>query len=408
MKKRKFWVSLLAGIMAGVMLLSLIFSILPMRVSAATSAEIKEEIEKLEDEQMDIWIQMDELEAQQDENWESTEEMVAQKNNIDQQINLLNIEIENINEQIRNYALLIAENQKELDEAEAVLEDLSEKNRERIRAMEEEGKLSYWSVLFKASSFMDLLDRLNMIEEIQAADERRLKELAQAAEVVAQARTALEEEKTSLEASRLELDEAQLVLDEKRAEADAILTQLNAEHRELVAMYEEYEALESALSQEIADKEKEYTEQKKKEEAAARPSGGGPSAPSSGGWVTPCSYTALTSAYGWRIHPITGKESFHNGVDLANGSGTTIYAAKSGTVTVSTYNSVYGYYVQINHGDGFSTLYGHLTHDIVDVGQYVSAGQVIGYMGSTGWSTGPHLHFTIYYNGGTVNPMNYI
>ena len=409
MKKRKFWVSLLAGIMAGVMLLSLVFSILPMTVSAATSAEIKKEIEKLEDEQMDIWMEMDELEAQQDENWESTEEMVAQKDNIDQQINLLNTEIENINEQIRNYALLIAENQKELDQAEAVYEDLSAKNRERIRAMEEEGKLSYWSVLFKASSFMDLIDRLNMIEEIQAADERRLEQLTQAANEVAEARTTLEEEKSALEGSRLELAEAQAVLDEKRAEADEILAQLNAQQRELVAMYEEYEQLEAALSAEIAKAEKEYTEQKKKEEAAARPpASGGSSAPSSGGWVTPCSYTVLTSAYGWRTHPITGKQSFHNGVDLANVQGVPIYAAKSGTVTVATYNGVYGYYVQINHGDGFSSLYGHLTHYIVGVGQYVSAGQVIGYMGSTGWSTGPHLHFTIYYNGNTVNPMNYI
>ena len=409
MKKRKFWVSLLAGIMAGVMLLSLVFSILPMTVSAATSAEIKKEIEKLEDEQMDIWMEMDELEAQQDENWESTEEMVAQKDNIDQQINLLNTEIENINEQIRNYALLIAENQKELDQAEAVYEDLSAKNRARIRAMEEEGKLSYWSVLFKASSFMDLIDRLNMIEEIQAADERRLEQLAQAANEVAEARTTLEEEKSALEGSRLELAEAQAVLDEKRAEADEILAQLNAQQRELVAMYEEYEQLEAALSAEIAKAEKEYTEQKKKEEAAARPpASGGSSAPSSGGWVTPCSYTVLTSAYGWRTHPITGKQSFHNGVDLANVQGVPIYAAKSGTVTVATYNGVYGYYVQINHGDGFSSLYGHMTHYIVGVGQYVSAGQVIGYMGSTGWSTGPHLHFTIYYNGNTVNPMNYI
>ena len=409
MKKRKFWVSLLAGIMAGVMLLSLVFSILPMTVSAATSAEIKKEIEKLEDEQMDIWMEMDELEAQQDENWESTEEMVAQKDNIDQQINLLNTEIENINEQIRNYALLIAENQKELDQAEAVYEDLSAKNRERIRAMEEEGKLSYWSVLFKASSFMDLIDRLNMIEEIQAADERRLEQLAQAANEVAEARTTLEEEKSALEGSRLELAEAQAVLDEKRAEADEILAQLNAQQRELVAMYEEYEQLEAALSAEIAKAEKEYTEQKKKEEAAARPpASGGSSAPSSGGWVTPCSYTVLTSAYGWRTHPITGKQSFHNGVDLANVQGVPIYAAKSGTVTVATYNGVYGYYVQINHGDGFSSLYGHMTHYIVGVGQYVSAGQVIGYMGSTGWSTGPHLHFPIYFNGNTVNPMNYI
>lgn len=401
MKNRKFWVSLMAGILAGVMILSLIFSVLPARVAAKTSDEIRDEIDQLEDEQLDIWMQMDELEAQQSDNWETMEEMVAQKDNIDRQINLLNTEVENINQQIRAFALLIAENQTELDQAEARLAELGEKNKARIRAMEEEGEISYWSVLFKASSFMDLIDRLNMMEEIRAADERRLAEMAQAAEEVAQARTVLEAEKAELEVSRSELAKAQAVLEEKRVRADAILTELNAKRRELIALYEEMEALESLLSQQIADMEEEYTEQKKKEEEANR-------VPNSGGWVKPCAYTVLTSAYGWRIHPITGKESFHNGVDLANVSGTPIYAAKGGTVTVTTYNSVYGYYVQINHGDGFSSLYAHLTHYVVSPGQTVSAGQVIGYMGSTGWSTGPHLHFTIYYNGNTVNPMDYI
>ena len=401
MKNRKFWVSLMAGILAGIMILSLIFSILPAHVDAKTSDEIRDEIDQLEDEQLDIWMQMDELEAQQSDNWDTIEEMVAQKDNIDRQINLLNTEVENINQQIRAYAMLIAENQTELDEAEARLAELNEKNKARIRAMEEEGEISYWSVVFKASSFMDLIDRLNMMEEIRAADQRRLEEMAQAAEEVAQARTVLEAEKAELEVSRSELATAQAVLDEKRVRADAILTELNAKRRDLIALYKEMEDLESQLSQQIADMEKEYTEQKKKEEEASR-------VPNSGGWVRPCAYTVLTSAYGWRIHPITGSESFHNGVDLANVSGTPIYAAKGGTVTVTTYNSVYGYYVQINHGDGFSSLYAHLTHYVVSPGQQVAAGQLIGYMGSTGWSTGPHLHFTIYYNGNSVNPMDYI
>lgn len=401
MKNRKFWARLMAGLLAAVMLLGLVVGALPRHVHAKTSDEIREEIDELEDEQLDLWMQMDELEAQQSDNWDTIADMVAQKDNIDQQINLLNTEIENLNQQIRSYAMLIAENQTALDEAEDRLAELNARNKARIRAMEEEGQISYWSVLFKASSFMDLIDRLNMMKEIQAADQRRLEEMAQAAEEVAQARVVLEEEKAELEGSRLELANAQSILDEKRARADAILTQLNATRRDLIALYEEYEAMEAALSQQIADMEEEYTEQKKKEEEANR-------VPNSGGWVTPCAYTVLTSAYGWRIHPITGKESFHNGVDLANVTGTPIYAARSGTVTVTTYNGVYGYYVQINHGDGFSSLYAHMTHYIVSPGQTVSAGQVIGYMGSTGWSTGPHLHFTIYYNGNTVNPMDYI
>jgi murein DD-endopeptidase MepM/ murein hydrolase activator NlpD len=95
-------------------------------------------------------------------------------------------------------------------------------------------------------------------------------------------------------------------------------------------------------------------------------------------------------------------------VDLAAAKGTKIYATKSGKVTTAVYNYSWGYYVVINHLDGFSSLYGHMTNFVVSEGQYVKRGQLIGYVGSTGWSTGNHLHFTVYYNGATVNPMNYI
>ena len=95
-------------------------------------------------------------------------------------------------------------------------------------------------------------------------------------------------------------------------------------------------------------------------------------------------------------------------MDLAAPQGTPIYATRSGTVTTATYNSSAGYFVTINHGDGFSSSYLHMTHYIVKAGQSVKAGEVIGYCGSTGTSTGPHLHFTLYYNGSTVNPANYI
>lgn len=126
------------------------------------------------------------------------------------------------------------------------------------------------------------------------------------------------------------------------------------------------------------------------------------------GWCKPCEYTAITSQYGYRTDPFTKETSYHSGVDLANGTGTPIYAAKSGTVIYADYNSVYGYHVKIDHGDGFVTLYGHMTAYVVEVNDAVTGGQLIGYMGSTGRSTGPHLHFTVYYNGETVEPMNYI
>ena len=454
MKNRNRLVSILAGLMAVIMLLTLLVGILPVSASAKSSKEIKEEIKALKGDQSAIWAELDALKGEQDANWESIEEMVEHKNNIDQQIGLLYTEVENINTQIRSYSELIAANQEELDAAEAKLQELNEKNKERIQAMEEEGEISYWSVLFKAKSFTDLIDRLNMMAEIHEADQRRMSELSEAATAVAEARTALAAEKTALEESRVALKESQTELDAKRAEADALLAELNEDKRALDAMEADYEAEEAKLSAEIAAAEVEYTkalkaeeearrkaeeerkrkeeeEKKKQEEANKKPgnsgsNNGGSNGGSSGGgsndggssggsgfvsgesWRRPCSWIKLTSPYGYRTHPTTGQWKFHNGVDLANNQGTPIYAARSGKVTVATYGGTYGYYVTINHGDGFSSLYAHMTHYTVSKGQTVKKGDLIGYMGSTGRSTGPHLHFSIFYNGSSVNPMNYI
>ena len=447
MRKHNRLVSILAGIMAAIMLLTLLVGILPVSASAKSSKEIKKEINALKGDQSAIWAELDALRGEQDANWESIEEMVEHKNNIDQQIGLLYTEIENINTQIRSYSELIAANQEELDAAEARLQELNEKNKERIQAMEEEGEISYWSVLFKAKSFTDLIDRLNMMAEIHEADQRRMSELSEAAQAVAEARTTLAAEKAALEESRVELTESQTELDAKRAEADELLAELNEDKRALDAIEADWEAEEAKLSAEIAAAEVEYTkalkaeeearrkaeeerkrkeeeEKKKQEEANKKPgnggsnnggsngggsnNGGGSGAVAGESWRRPCSWIKLTSPYGYRIHPTLGTRKFHNGVDLANNQGTPIYAARSGKVTVATYGSTYGYYVTINHGDGYSSLYAHMTHYTVSKGQTVKKGDLIGYMGSTGRSTGPHLHFSIFYNGSSVNPMNYI
>ena len=191
MNKQRRLVSILAGIMAAIMLLSLLAGILPVSASAKSSKEIKDEINALKGDRTAIWAELEALQSEQDATWESIEEMVAHKENIDQQIGLLYEEIENINGQIRSYTELIAANQEELDAAEAKLAELNEKNKERIQAMEEEGTVSYWSVLFKAKSFTDLIDRLNMMEEIHRADQRRMNELSEAAQAVAEARPSL-------------------------------------------------------------------------------------------------------------------------------------------------------------------------------------------------------------------------
>ena len=424
MRNRKKMISILAGIMALIMLLSLLGGILPSIVSAeASSSEIEKQIEELEKQKKEIDAQIDAYESKLSDNLDEMSKIVEQKNLIDQEVFSLYQQISVIEEQISAYGVLIADKQDQLDAAVARFEELSERNKERIRAMEEEGELSYWSVLFQANSFSDLLDRLNMIEEIAAADQRRLQELNKAAEAVADAKTALEEKRGALEGTKEELKGSQEILEQKRAEADALL-------KDLIATGAEYEALMDAaeldvekLLDEISQKEIEYDEAKDREyqqwlstsipPTTAPPAYTGSNAGSSstvGGitWLVPCTYTRFSSPFGYRIHPVYGDWRFHSGVDLAAPSGTPIIASRSGRVTVATYSWSAGYYVTIDHLDGYQTKYLHMTHYIVSPGDYVTAGQVIGYVGSTGTSTGPHLHFSVYYNGNAVNPANYI
>lgn len=421
MKNRRFWVSLLAGVMAMAIVLSLILSLLPS-ARAASSSEIKDQLSNMEKEQEEMQAQLDALKGQQKDNLSEIQDISAQKSIIEQQVGLLHEQVENINDQIAAYALLIADKQEELDKAEAHLAELNQKNKERIRAMEEGGKLSYWSVLFKANSFSDFLDRLNMINEIAAADNRRLKEMSAAAEEVAEAKEALQQEKVLLEESREELDAKQAELEIKAQEAQDLLAQLIAKGAEFDALMDEQEQELSRLEQEIMKKEEDYEDAKYAEWLATsvppttQPPvvvggggvGGAPSDIEGLTWLVPCTYKYVSSAFGYRVHPVHGDWRFHAGVDLATGC-TPIYATRAGVVETAQYSASAGYYVVINHMDGFKSTYMHMCKfPDVNVGDMVGAGQVIGCVGSTGWSTGSHLHFGISYNGVAVNPMDYI
>ena len=414
MKERKLGVKLLAILLA-CMLASFL---MPGKAEAASSSEIKKQIDELEEENAELKAQIKEIRSQYKANEDEILDMVSKKNVIDQEIALLNAQAENINAQILAYGQLIADKQEDLEKAQARLAELSEKNRERIRTMEEEGSLSYWEVLFEANSFSDLLDRLNMMQEIAASDQRRLDEMNAVAEEIAATQKTLSEEMAALDEVRLELEATEEELNKKREEADRIIIELDAKSEEIQALLDESEALQDELMEEIADLKDDYKEAKHKEWLATsvppspRPgTDTTPSnqAPSSAGWVRPVKSYRLTSPFGMRMHPITGKETMHQGVDMAAPQGTPIYAAKDGKVSRTAYQAGgAGYYVSISHGGGFSSIYMHMTHYIVKPGDYVKAGQVIGYVGSTGGSTGPHLHFGISYNGTYVNPMKYI
>lgn len=415
MKNRKLWISLLAGLLAALMVFGIIAGALPTYVSAAkSSAQIQQEINQMKEQLKNNKSEVAKLEGQLSANMDKMEDIVANKNLIDQQIFLLHEQVKNLNTQITAYSNLIADKQAELDEANAKWQQLNDKYKERIRAMEENGKVSYWSVLFKANSFSEFLDRLSMIEEIAAADQRRIKELNEAAKVVEEAKIGLENEKIALEASRKEMESASAELEESRAEADKLLKQLIATGEAYQKLLDEAEKKESETAGKLDDLETAYDAAKEREYqewlATQPPTQNNSSSNTVDGitWLLPINYTCFSSPFGYRIHPIYGDWRMHYGVDLSAPQGTPIYASRGGRVTYATYDSSSGYYVSINHLDGFVTKYLHMTHYIVSPGEYVAAGQIIGYCGSTGASTGPHLHFSVYYNGTAVNPAKYI
>ncbi|MBR7122140.1 MAG: peptidoglycan DD-metalloendopeptidase family protein [Oscillospiraceae bacterium] len=413
MNKRKLFVSLMAGFLAVVLTLGLVAGVLPYFVSAASSSEIKTQLDQLKDDKKKIESEIKALEGQLSSNLDNMEAIVNQKNTIDQQIFMLYEQMANINEQIAAYGNLIADKQEELEKAEARLAELNAKNKERIRAMEEDGGLSYWSVLFKASSFADLLDRLNMVQDIAAADRRRIKELSDAAEAVANTKASLQSEKAALEENKKELAASQEIMEIKRVEADNLLAELLKSEEEYQELLDKAEAEAGKLADDIDDLEDAYDAAKREEWLATSvpPSTSGSSsgsAPTGGKWVMPVKYQRVSSVYGWRVHPVHKDWRFHYGIDLAASKGTPIVATRSGVVEFAKYSSSAGYYVKIDHQDGFDSVYMHMTHYIVKKGDKVSAGQVIGYVGSTGTSTGNHLHFAIMYNGSYVNPADYL
>ena len=381
---------------------------LPVKASAASSAEIQKEIDALEDQNAEIQKQLDAIQSQYNANMDDMKSIVEQKSAIDQEITLLSSKVETTNEQIQAYSQLIAETQEALDAAQEDLRALSEIHRERVRVMEEQGKVTYWQVIFEANSFTDLLDRINMVEEINAADRRRIEEMRIAADIVTANQLNLETEKGALEDVREQLAADEAALKEKRTESDDVLRELAEKSDEFELLMAESEALQEDLMQEIAAKEKELKEAKY-DEYLAKLALQGENPPSDATWVTPVSGWKMTSPFGMRTHPILKTQRMHNGIDMACAQGTPIYATRAGKVTQASYQAGgAGNYVSINHLDGFSSIYMHMTHYVVSVGQTVSAGQLIGYVGSTGLSTGPHLHFGISYAGTYVNPLAYI
>ena len=438
MNKKKL-VAFTAAVLAGVMAISLVADFLTGSVSAASSSEIQSQIDALQQQQQDLKDQMAQLETNLEANKKDIKSMITRKNGIDQQIALLHAQITVVKQTVTAYNLMIADKQDELDIAEKRLSTLHTAYKDRIRAMEEQGEISYWSVIFEANSFFEMLDHIQMVAEIARADRQRLAEIREVAQQVDQTRTELQEHKKSLEQQRRELEASEESLTVKRGEADGLLLELLVKGDEYAFEMSESEKLQHDLMNQIAglenDKElAEYLEwlatsvpptttttvpPTTKPSPTVRPSTRPTDPTNQAGtgnkvdgyvWYIPTKDYRVSSEFGPRTHPITGKpDTYHYGIDLAAAEGTPIFATRDGVVRVTAYqDGGAGYYVSLGHEGGYISVYMHMTHYIVKKGEYVKAGQIIGYVGSTGGSTGNHLHFGIAKNGTYVNPRLYL
>ena len=364
--------------------------------SAVTQAEIdalKGSAGKLAEQKKDIQAQLKAVQADKSN-------ALKKKELLEDQIDLIRQEIANINEQIAMYDQLIAEKTVELEQAEADEKAQFDLFCRRMRHMEEQGETSYWSILFTSGDFSELLDNYMMIEEIIQYDNQVIDSLVALQEKVANDRTVLEEAQAEQETAKAQQMAAQDELKAQEDEVDKLIAEISAQEDLLEEMEEELNKAARALDAQIKAKEREYAAQ-----VANVPSESGYL------WPLPGGYNTISSLAGGRIHPVTGKPGNHAGIDIPAPSGTNIYAAKSGVVihaakgTGSSWS--YGNYVIVSHSDGTSTLYAHMSRIGCKEGQTVKQGDVVGYVGTTGRSTGNHLHFEVRSGSTRKDPVNY-
>jgi len=269
----------------------------------------------------------------------------------------------------------IAEAEQEIAKKKAEIQDRKNGLNARLRTMYKSGTIGYLDVILGSHSVSDLISNVQMVQEIYKADQKTLANLKQ--------------QHAELVAKEAELQTQKASLNDEKSKAQEKQASLQTDKQALQAKYDKLQEEADQLVDEIKklqDTTKVYT---------------------GGTFLWPTTSTVITSPFGMRTDPYTGIYTGHTGIDIGVGTGSPVYAAASGTVIIAGTYGGYGYAVVIDHGSGISTLYGHNSQLLVSVGQKVERGQTISYSGSTGWSTGPHLHFEVRVNGAYVDPMSY-
>ena len=393
MKKKT--VRLISCVIAGILIVAMLFSMFASSLTFAAAAEddtdadsLRDKLSSLEEEKAAVQETIAELTKQADD-------VQATRDALQKEIDLTKQEIATVEQYIARLQDQIDVKTTELEAAEEALAQKEEEFAQTVRTTYEQGEISYLEVLLNSSSFSDLLSRMEIVTSLMDYNQQVVEEYTAAKEDIEQKRDDLQntqdEQKDYQENLNYKVDD----LAASEAEQAALQESIEAYKAESEAEYDRIAAEMQSVSDQIAE--------------LSRQSAANGSVPMGDGtliWPTP-SCTTNSSAYGWRIHPIYGTMKFHAGEDIPASMGADILAAATGTVVTAGWVSGYGNYTVIDHGGGMMTAYGHQSQILVSVGQTVQQGELIGKVGSTGNSTGPHLHFEVYINGETVDPKSF-
>ncbi|WP_370627113.1 murein hydrolase activator EnvC [Psychrobacillus sp. INOP01] len=406
---------------------------------ANTLDDLKNEQKQLEQKKNTIDSTIKETKGKIDQNVSKIDQIMAQIKELDTKIINTEAQISEVLNQIKLTTTEIEKLRASINELERKIEERDELLKERIRAVQVSGgSVSYLDVLLGANSFIDFIDRFSAVNTLMEADRTILKEQADDKEKLEEQQASLEKKLQQQEDSKDELVSLKASLDTQKASKGNLVDQLEVEQAKLINQKEvletEYDEILN-LSQETQNKivaeqkrlaevarkaaeEKKRKEEEERKRQQAASGGSSSSIPnvSAGSWTKPAS-GRFTSGYGSRTHPIHGVVKTHYGIDIANSTGTPVLSAADGVISYAAPLSTYGNVIMVTHsidGQIFTSLYAHLSSIKVSVGQVVSKGQIIGAIGTTGNSTGPHLHFEIHVGNwegmakNSVNPLRYI
>ena len=404
--KKKFLALCLAALMA-----------VPTGALAKSSKSLTIEKNKKKQEQMQVKNKINK-EKSNISNTENEKKSVSMDiENLDAKIQVTSAKISTLESEIGRLNKDIAENQEKLEEAQVNLSENTDALRMRLREMYKRGNVNYLEVILNSRDIEELLRNNEIISSIARADRELIEFIQEQIDTIKETEERLQIDKAKVSASKAAVENErqsyQAAVDAKNNYMKVLESNLDLYKAEFEKAQSNWDALDS----EIARLQKEITAQKKAEDAAARARSAtrvhsnitvssGPRNGQSYTWPVPGHYS-ISSPFGYRMHPILGYSKFHSGVDIPAPSGTPIVAAKSGTVIMSQLMSGYGNVVMVDHGDTV-TVYAHCSALNVGVGESVKAGDVVAFVGSTGLSTGAHLHFEVRVNGSPVNPLGYV